>query len=291
MNNFRNTLRENFSIIPNILALDNALSWKAKGIFLYLASRPDHWNFYMKEIEKNATDGRDSLQSGIKELTDNGYLVRERVKDEDGKFSGYLWKLTVPSSADTGNRVSRQMVGSSDGIPIDWDTRSLNNIDNNNTDNNNTEDISARTRASKDESGMKRTKKPNQNGEDSSSKPSAKERTKKYLPFAEYLSKIVKSQKNIEHSTQMKLSWAADFRKLHEINKVAPQRMKKVLKWYRKNAGGKYIPVVESGSSFREKFTRLEDAIKRGSNPAPENRPSTGAYLEGYDHGEPDMEI
>lgn len=47
---------------------DDNLTWKAKGILLYLLSRPDDWQVYESELQKHSADGRDSLKSGIKEL-------------------------------------------------------------------------------------------------------------------------------------------------------------------------------------------------------------------------------
>jgi hypothetical protein len=41
---------------------------------------------------KRSADGRDSVNSGLKELEKFGYLVKERIKCEDGKFNG--WKYS-----------------------------------------------------------------------------------------------------------------------------------------------------------------------------------------------------
>ena len=57
--------------------------------------------------------------------------------------------------------------------------------------------------------------------------------------------------------------WAIEFEKLNSIDKVKKKRIKRVLLWYCNNIGGNYIPVVRSARSFREKFDRIEDAIKR----------------------------
>lgn len=94
-------------------------------------------------------------------------------------------------------------------------------------------------------------------------KPTIAERNEKYLPLARQLSDIVSSTKNIKHTSMQLKSWANEIRRLDEDNGVSIARMKDALDWYAENVGGQYIPVIESGRSFREKFVKLEAAIDR----------------------------
>ena len=76
---------------------DERLSWKARGLIGYLLSLPDDWVIYLQELEKHSQkDGHDSLASGIKELIQLGYIVRERIRSEGGTFS--VWSYTVYES-------------------------------------------------------------------------------------------------------------------------------------------------------------------------------------------------
>lgn len=77
----------------NTIVRDDSLSWKARGIFAYLWSMPDDWNFYETEVAKHATDGRQSLRTGLEELEKNGYLERTRSRDKLGKFGAPVWVL------------------------------------------------------------------------------------------------------------------------------------------------------------------------------------------------------
>ena len=79
---------------------DKNLSWKAKGLLAYLLSLPDDWKIYETELVNHATDGKDSLKSGIKELLENGYLTRESNRSKDGQFSGYDYKVFEVSNRD-----------------------------------------------------------------------------------------------------------------------------------------------------------------------------------------------
>lgn len=68
---------------------DNRLSWQAKGILIYLISKPDNWTVYEADIIASATNGRDSVKKAIKELEEFGYLRKEKKRDEKGKFIGW----------------------------------------------------------------------------------------------------------------------------------------------------------------------------------------------------------
>lgn len=101
------------------------------------------------------------------------------------------------------------------------------------------------------------------NSETKNSKPSAKERSKKYLPLAEQLSEIIRTKKNVKTTARQLSSWANEIRILVESNGVDYDRIQTVLNWYADHIGEEYIPVIESGNSLRHKFLRLEDAMKR----------------------------
>ena len=85
--------RKQWVIIDKTAAHDASLSWKAKGLLLYMLSMPDDWSFYVSELKSHATDGRDSTASGLKELEKAGYLVKTKRRDSKGKFQGYDYNL------------------------------------------------------------------------------------------------------------------------------------------------------------------------------------------------------
>lgn len=83
-----------FTTIPNSVAQNDQLSWKARGIFLYLASKPSDWQFYEIEVTRHAPDGRASLRAGLKELEDKGYLKRYRKRNDKGQVIDSDWIIT-----------------------------------------------------------------------------------------------------------------------------------------------------------------------------------------------------
>ncbi|USS87490.1 helix-turn-helix domain-containing protein [Fructilactobacillus hinvesii] len=86
--------KQGYSMISNQLVQDDRLSWKARGLFGYLWSQPDDWQFYETEVAKHAADGRASLRSGLNELEKYGYLRRERQRNDGGHFKGTYWELS-----------------------------------------------------------------------------------------------------------------------------------------------------------------------------------------------------
>lgn len=114
-----------FTITNNQLIRDDRLSWKARGIFTYLWSMSDGWDFRVNEVSRHAKDGRDSLRAGLKELEEYGYLKRCYKQSNGGKLDGYEWILNdspatgksaensiesneIPATGKPGDRDNRQ---------------------------------------------------------------------------------------------------------------------------------------------------------------------------------------
>lgn len=100
---------------------------------------------------------------------------------------------------------------------------------------------------------------------DGEPKLTMKDKLASFLPLAKKLAETVQSSKNIKVSQTKLTSWADEIRKLSQVEGVEPARIEKALDWYAEHIGGQYIPVIESGSSLRTKFIKLEDAMKRDS--------------------------
>lgn len=84
-------VKSHFTIIPNSIIDNPNLSFRAKGIYTYLRSKPDSWEFKVDNIAKVSMEGRDAVRAGIKELENAGYLEKVANKQGNGKFSGWIW--------------------------------------------------------------------------------------------------------------------------------------------------------------------------------------------------------
>ena len=62
------------------------LSLKAKGLLSLMLSLPDEWDYTVRGLASICKDGVDSISTAIKELEAEGYLIRERIRREDGSF-------------------------------------------------------------------------------------------------------------------------------------------------------------------------------------------------------------
>ena len=67
---------------------DKSLSLKAKGILIYLLSKPPNWKGQLFDIAQSSPDGRKSVRAGMRELVANGYAKIEAKPMKDGKFQG-----------------------------------------------------------------------------------------------------------------------------------------------------------------------------------------------------------
>lgn len=86
----------NFGQAPNELLNDSSISLKAKGLYVYMQSKPDDWVFSLDRICSQNKDGKASVRNSINELCDAGFLSKERLNKEEGGTI-YLYKLTDPS--------------------------------------------------------------------------------------------------------------------------------------------------------------------------------------------------
>jgi len=74
-------LSSGFTQVPNEVLQNNIISLKAKGLFCYLQSRPDNWQFSSERMAKIIKEGVDSVRSGLIELERNNFLTRTRLKN------------------------------------------------------------------------------------------------------------------------------------------------------------------------------------------------------------------
>lgn len=87
--------KNNPYVIINKIPLNNSkLSWKARGILVWMLSRPDDWEFNFKDLEnRSEKDGADSIRSGVKELRDAGHIKINPQKNDAGKITKWIWTI------------------------------------------------------------------------------------------------------------------------------------------------------------------------------------------------------
>jgi hypothetical protein len=59
------------------------ISWEARGLHAYLMSKPDNWQVIMSELISAGPAGKDKMRRMLEELEGAGYLLRERIRDQE----------------------------------------------------------------------------------------------------------------------------------------------------------------------------------------------------------------
>ena len=72
--------------IPNELLRDNTISWKAKGLFCWMASNENTFTFTAKSIARDYPDGRAAILGGMQELRETGWITYIKKGNGYGKY-------------------------------------------------------------------------------------------------------------------------------------------------------------------------------------------------------------
>ena len=75
-----------FTIIANATLRDPALSLRARGLIAYLLSLPPDTPINSVTISDQVAEGRNAVRTALKELETAGYLRRERIQGERGRW-------------------------------------------------------------------------------------------------------------------------------------------------------------------------------------------------------------
>lgn len=88
-----NAVFTNFTMIPNELINHAALSYKAKGVLVYLLSKPKDWVVRTSDIISHGKEGEESIRSAMKELQEFGYAEKETIRNTRGEISEHIWYI------------------------------------------------------------------------------------------------------------------------------------------------------------------------------------------------------
>lgn len=93
----------NYDPISRSLSQDERLSFKARGLMLYLLSLPDNWTIKLSHLTTVSPQGIKAVQSSFKELRKFGYAKLDWIKDEDNKIRSqyFISELSVETWIET----------------------------------------------------------------------------------------------------------------------------------------------------------------------------------------------
>lgn len=76
----------NFTQVSNVVLRDKRISFKAKGLFCYMYSMDENWNFTLQSIATQQKDGLDSVKSAMDELKQYDYVTYEKLANGKGLY-------------------------------------------------------------------------------------------------------------------------------------------------------------------------------------------------------------
>ena len=84
---FRIEKTRDYTVMANHHLRNTALSLKAKGLLSLMLSLPEDWDYTTKGLARICKDGVDSICSTVKELEEYGYVVRRRIRSNNGQLA------------------------------------------------------------------------------------------------------------------------------------------------------------------------------------------------------------
>jgi hypothetical protein len=91
---------QNFTVVHNEVIEDARLSWKARGLLVYLLSKPDHWRTTTAHLASQSAEGIHSVRTGLSELALYGYIKRLKKQNAQGQWSTHTVVFDRPQPVD-----------------------------------------------------------------------------------------------------------------------------------------------------------------------------------------------
>ena len=83
---------QNFTTVPNSTLQDKSISFDARGVLCLMLSMPADWSMYKAWlVQQCPKTGKDKMTRILAELESAGYLVRDKKRDDAGRFDSYVW--------------------------------------------------------------------------------------------------------------------------------------------------------------------------------------------------------
>jgi DNA-binding MarR family transcriptional regulator len=121
-------IKNRYGTVPNALLNSDQISFKAKGIYAYIQSKPDDWDFSVERISSQVKEGKPSITAALKELENAGYLSRIRYQTDFGYWvvDYLLHEFPIKESLYTGIPIEENPIT---GKPSNNSNKDLSNKD------------------------------------------------------------------------------------------------------------------------------------------------------------------
>ncbi len=252
----------NFTVVQNELIEHPRLTYKAKGIFMYLWSRANmsNWTYSMKDIVGQSKDGKDGVLSGIRELETHGFIERITIKASGSKFAGYKYVLDDTPSLG-------EVVQEGKSSTVDSENRGGLSV-------------TANPPLSKKDITKEHSIVADKSDDDT---PVFLETMLEAIEVAEYLSsKLTESIDNYKAPSISGLhKWAKNIDCAIRLDNRTKQQLIDAIDWIHDGAGHWWIGNIKSGKKLREQF----DTLTAQRTPATQKVPIRTRVSEAFDTG------
>ena len=90
---FRIEKTRDYTVMSNHHLRNTDLSLKAKGLLSLMLSLPEGWDYTTKGLARICKDGVDSICAGVRELEEQGYVIRERIRNASGQLGAIEYTI------------------------------------------------------------------------------------------------------------------------------------------------------------------------------------------------------
>jgi hypothetical protein len=77
---------QQYVVIPNAIARNARLSFRARGLLMMLLSLPPEWHVTADMLAQDNPDSRNAIRAAMRELHECGYVEVHREQDEKGRW-------------------------------------------------------------------------------------------------------------------------------------------------------------------------------------------------------------
>lgn len=94
---------DKFKTIPKELVFDTSLSDRARFVYVFMACKPETWEFYLEPMSKEIGYSVDTLRKYLGELVQSGWIEKGEQVKENGEFRAVKYTIKITKFSDTVN--------------------------------------------------------------------------------------------------------------------------------------------------------------------------------------------
>lgn len=117
--------RKSYTSIPNSILWDKKLSMKARFLLCFCLSLKEDWKYSIAGLASAIGSGVDAIKSGLTELEQAGYLIREKGRNELGQMNCIYFIYDEPQAVEKAETADEEsQTGKTAAENPEWKTRS-----------------------------------------------------------------------------------------------------------------------------------------------------------------------